>query len=167
MNIFVSDSSPFMSAIYLDDKRLNKMILETAQILSTAVILNGGKAPYKATHTKHPAVIWAASTKGNFDWLLNHGIGLGLEYQERFGKLHKSFSVILDILDKELINYIPEGKQQPFANCTTNKDKGISFKHLNDPVEAYRAYLNARWQTDTRPPKWTKKEPPAWYKESQ
>lgn len=164
MNIFVSDKDPFISAINLDDKRVVKMVLETAQLLSTAIQLNGGEAPYKATHVKHPATIWTSQSKGNFRWLLYHGIALGIEYNYRFKKTHKSFHTILDISDRGLIKHIPDGELSTFANCTANQLKGISFKHLDDPIEAYKQYLLCRWATDSRPPKWTNRTPPEWYK---
>lgn len=37
MNIFVVDEDPAICAEYLDDKRVVKMVLETAQMLSTAL----------------------------------------------------------------------------------------------------------------------------------
>ena len=37
MNIFAFDKCPMRSALWLDDIRKNKMILESAQMLSTAV----------------------------------------------------------------------------------------------------------------------------------
>lgn len=164
MNIFVSDNDPKVSAINLDDKRVVKMILETAQLLSTAIIMNGGEAPYKATHKKHPSTIWAANSKSNFMWLVEHGLALGNEYTLRFGKQHKSISIITHIIQNELFKVIPDGELQTFANCTANQTKGISYKHLEDPVEAYRAYLSARWDTDTLVPKWTCRAKPEWYK---
>lgn len=163
MNIFVSDECPKLSALNLDDKRLIKMILETAQLLSTAIIVNGGSAPYKATHLKHPATIWTAKSKGNFQWLLNHGLELSNEYSYRFNKQHKSLEVFNYIIENNLINHIPNGDLETFANCTANESKGISFKHINDPVLAYREYLVARWNTDTRLPKWTGRNNPEWY----
>lgn len=164
MNIFVSDNDPRVAAANLDDKRVVKMVLETAQLLSTAIQLNGGEGPYKSTHTKHPSTIWTAQSKGNFRWLLYHGISLGIEYNYRFKKSHKSYEAILDISDRGLIKHIPDGELTQFANCTANQLKGISFKHLEDPIEAYRAYLLSRWATDTRPPKWTNSKPPEWFK---
>jgi hypothetical protein len=165
MNIFASNQDPIFAAFNLDDKRLGKMILETAQLLSTAVSLHGGKAPYRSTHVKHPATIWASRTKANFDWLLSHGIALGNEFHHRFGKYHKSSEVIQSIEQQNLRNYIPDGDLEMFANCTVNKDKGISFKHIQDPVLAYQSYLSARWITDKRVPKWTNRQAPVWYKE--
>lgn len=164
MNIFVSDKDPKISAINLDDKRVVKMILETAQLLSTAIIMNGGEAPYKATHKKHPATIWAANTKSNFMWLVQHGLYLGEEYSHRFNKEHKSIQVINHIIDNRLFEVIPNGELESFANCTANQTKGISYKHLDDAVEAYRAYLSSRWDTDTLVPKWTNRSKPEWYR---
>ena len=43
MNIFALDKCPMQSAQWLDDIRKNKMILESAQMLSTAVRLLSGK----------------------------------------------------------------------------------------------------------------------------
>lgn len=40
MNIFAFDPDPWACALWLDDVRKNKMILETAQLLSSAVAIN-------------------------------------------------------------------------------------------------------------------------------
>ena len=40
MNIFATSPSPDTSALWLDDVRKNKMILETAQLLSASVRIN-------------------------------------------------------------------------------------------------------------------------------
>ena len=162
MNIFASDSHARTAAINLDDKRLVKMVLETAQILSTAIHLNNGQATYKPTHIKHPATLWTARNKENYAWLFHHFVSLLNEYTYRYEKSHKCASLGNELLKGILL--IPEGKLEPFANCTTNKEKGISFKHVIDPVEAYRAYLSARWDTDTRPPRWTNRTKPEWYR---
>lgn len=49
MNLFVSDLDPCQAARNLDDKRVNKMILETAQMLCCALHARGIAAPYKPT----------------------------------------------------------------------------------------------------------------------
>jgi hypothetical protein len=72
MNIFATYSNAHDSAFALDDKRAIKMILESAQLMSTAIHLCGGKAPYKATHPNHPVSIWARQTNTNYWWLLEH-----------------------------------------------------------------------------------------------
>lgn len=162
MNIFVTDKDAKVSAINLDDKRLVKMVLETAQLLATAITLNGGKATYKPTHLKHPATIWVCQNKANYSWLFDHFISLLDEYTMRFNKKHKCQDLVKEFT--EGISYLPEGSLQQFANCTANKSKNISFKHLEEPTEAYKAYLCARWDTDTRIPKWTNRTKPEWYR---
>lgn len=63
MNIFVTDISPIVSAQALDDKRVVKMILESAQLLSSAIFINSQSIYndiYKPTHLKHPCTIWTS-----------------------------------------------------------------------------------------------------------
>ena len=50
MNIFILDEDPSVAAQYHCDKHVVKMVLETAQMLSAALINNGIEAPYKLTH---------------------------------------------------------------------------------------------------------------------
>lgn len=51
MNIFATDPCPIKSAQFLDDKRVIKMILESAQMLCTALHQLGydKEIPYKQT----------------------------------------------------------------------------------------------------------------------
>ena len=79
-----------MCAQYHVDKHVVKMILETAQLLSTAHWLTGGEGPYRATHKNHPSTIWARSNKSNYMWLCELGIELCKEYTHRYGKIHKT-----------------------------------------------------------------------------
>ncbi len=164
MNIFVTNPDPHLSAIALDDKRLIKMILESAQILSTAIWINGHKGFYKPTHLNHPVVKWASSSQGNYEWLMQHFIHLIAEYNYRFNRTHKCSTFALQIVLGQY--YIPSRGGSSFCNCTTNKEKGISFKHITDTPEAYKNYLNARWETDKRTPKWTKRGKPEWVRVS-
>ena len=81
MNIFFTDSDPEIAAQSLDNLRLNKMILETAQLLSTALREHGYECEdiYKSTHKNHPSAIWTRKTTGNFEWLLDYFASLGSE----------------------------------------------------------------------------------------
>jgi hypothetical protein len=163
MNIFVTDDSPTLAAKNLDDKRLVKMVLETTQMLCTAINEYGGMTPYKSTHKNHPCNVWARQTKGNFLWLLKHGLALAAEYSKRYDKTHKC-ELVLRLIDNEcLVELLPNGPLQPFANCTANAAKNISFKHIQPVTDAYKEYLMARWATDTRKPTWTNATPPNWY----
>lgn len=149
MNIFISSPSPTRSAKFLDNSRLIKMILETAQLLSTSLRFYGFDGDvYKSTHLNHPSAIWTRTTRGNYKWLLAHFRALNQEYTKRYGKVHKSAEKFQIFAINTYL--IPDGKRTPFANCAANKDKGLDFKHL--PVfEAYQKYLFKRFEGDIRP----------------
>lgn len=87
------------------------MILETAQLLSTAHhILDGENAPsgiYKSTHKNHPSAVWARISSANYEWLYLHYLALLDEYTYRYGKSHKS-GELQDIL-VNLPRNMPEG----------------------------------------------------------
>lgn len=149
MNIFVLDSDPEMCAQYHADKHVVKMILETAQLLSTAIRLTGGNYGYKATHKNHPSNIWARQTKQNFYWLQQLGISLLAEYTYRYNKKHKSASVILCAS----ADTIPDGNLTPFAQAMPDEYKN------NDAVQAYRNYyVGAKRKMLV----YTRRKPPIW-----
>lgn len=154
MNIFVVDSDPFTAARSLCDKHVVKMVLETAQILCTALRAHGVlDTPYKATHAKHPCTLWAGQSRDNFLWLVEHGLALGQEYTWRYGKVHKSAAVVEHCL--WLASQIPEGPLTAFAQAMPEQYRRPCA------VSAYRAYYKgekARIATWKRPA-----EPPAWY----
>lgn len=152
MNIFASDSCPIKSAILLDNKRLVKMVLESAQLLCTAVNLRGGVAPYKSTHINHPVAIWTRQTKSNYAWLLNHFKALCTEYTIRYGKIHKCYEHYEQL--QQLSVYIPDGALTPHANCARNLSIGVDFSHVEDVYKAYTLYLQQRWKLDKRAPMW-------------
>ena len=144
MNLFVTDKCPIKCAQYLDDKRVVKMVLETAQLLSTALRLNGyeGSDVYRATHVNHPATKWVAETKQNYLWTLRHFTALSVEYSKRYGKIHKCYHMYPAFL--VLSDYLKEAEMTPFVNCAANGSLGISYKHINCVFTAYQLYLNDR-----------------------
>jgi hypothetical protein len=152
VNIFVTSDCPVECAKNLDDKRVVKMVLETAQMLCTALNLANQKTPYKSTHANHPSNMWARSTRSNWVWLWNHGVALCSEYTSRYGRVHKCESVIKSLF--KLKAFIPEGPLTPFANCAANKSIGVDYKHVKNTTLAYQLYLNDRWKADKRKPTW-------------
>jgi hypothetical protein len=70
------------------------MILETSQLLCSIYWVQGYCAPYKLTHKNHPCSIWVRESKANYLWLISLGFELCNEYYKRYGKIHKSLSVI-------------------------------------------------------------------------
>lgn len=128
------------------------MVLETAQMLATAIQRHGGKATYKPTHQKHPSTLFCGDTRANYRWALRHFIALCKEYTLRYGKIHGCQKYLQEFVRGAKI--IPEGKLTAFPNCAANQSKGISYKHVEDVHTAYQMYLMERWQTDAREPKW-------------
>lgn len=151
MNIFVLDADPNKAAQMQCDKHVVKMILETAQLLCTAAIMTGGKGHYKATHKNHPCSLWTRESKANFGWLKQHGLALCREYTLRYGKKHKSESVIQEVLDQT----IPNGELTPFKLAMPDE-----CKIYDDPVECYRHYYRthkaeiAKWAHSSKPEWW-------------
>ena len=145
MNIFVIDNDYERSAIYLDLKRANKMLIESAQMLCTAININGGVAPYKSTHINHPCTVWTRTSLDNFTWLWNYANCLGIRYNNRTGRIHKTATHLPQIL-KLGNGYINHGPLTPFVNCTTN------FKHVDNIFDAYKYQLQEKWENDIRTP---------------
>lgn len=144
MNIFATYDCPVESAQVLDDKRVVKMILESAQLLWNVASLAGRPAAYRPTHVNHPCAVWVRQTRQNYDWLLEHFYALSTEYRRRYKKQHacvKFNDIFLD--NRELV---PDLELLPFMNCTPFKDMPVHH--------AYQAALLDKWLNDKRTPTW-------------
>ena len=72
MNIFFLDDNPKLSAQMQCDKHVVKMILETAQMLSTSARARGHDVVYKSAYPKHPMTLWVGQSPDNFAWAIIH-----------------------------------------------------------------------------------------------
>ena len=139
MNIFYFTSNPKLNSQLLDDKRLVKMVLETTQLLSNGLHLNGQQAPYNPTHLKHPCSIWAAKSKANWNWLKKYGLALAKEYTRRYKRKHKCEDIIKSmkgLKSKDKTFYSP-------PQCMPNKYK------TKETTEAYiKYYLGEKFNTN-------------------
>ncbi|MDX1771367.1 MAG: pyrimidine dimer DNA glycosylase/endonuclease V, partial [Planococcaceae bacterium] len=99
MNIFILDSDIKKCAQYHCDQHVVKMILESVQLLCTALNKKGFVTPYKSTHAKHPCVLWVEESYDNFLWLRDLTFELNEEYKYRYDKQsdHKSIAVLKEI----------------------------------------------------------------------
>ena len=138
MNIFYLDRDPVIAAQMMCDKHVVKMILESAQMLSTAHrVLDGDSyadlvGMYKMAHKNHPSTIWVRSCYQHYAWLYQHMKALMQEYTYRYGKIHKCQAYI-----QELSINIPTLKEQqwtPPKLAMPDEYKG------DDCVESYRQY---------------------------
>ena len=142
MNIFYLHRDPYKAASMMCDKHVVKMILETAQLLSTAHHELDGKSPaYKPTHKNHPSAIWARSSDDHYSWLVFHLDALSNEYTRRYNRVHRTISEHFDSLSTLPTNIPRSGYQDP-PQCMPNECK------LPDAVDGYRNYYkfkNAEW----------------------
>lgn len=154
MNIFVTNPLPGTAVKHLDDKRLIKMVLETCQILSTVMHLNGRNGPYKPTHKNHPCVKWASESLNNYTWLCMYFSAILTEYRYRFNKDHACSKFFDNFVSFSSFTRLPNIRtEMKFVNCTPFKDEPDVFR-------AYKLCLLDKWAKDKRPPKWTNRERP-------
>jgi len=181
MNIFVLDKDPEIAAQLQCDKHVVKMIVESAQMLSTAHRMLDGVATkrpsksgktmvkyyelddyeaeliyYKAVHFNHPCSIWCRETDSNYRWLWQHMYSLCQEYTHRYGKMHKSESVLWPL--QSLPFNIKKGPITPFALAMKSNPECIN---KNDPVKSYRSFYQTK-QTRFKMV-WTKRDVPNWF----
>ncbi|HEY9030294.1 MAG TPA: pyrimidine dimer DNA glycosylase/endonuclease V [Kangiella sp.] len=152
MNIFVLDNDIKQCAQYHCDQHVVKMILESVQMLCTALNKKGFVTPYRSTHVNHPCVLWVEHSYCNFVWLAELTKALNDEYRYRFNKAHdhKSMSVLSQI---ESLSYDDRGLTE-FAQAMPD-----GYKVCNDAVQAYRNFYRG---DKLRFAKWTKRSMPCW-----
>lgn len=153
MNIFILDTDIKKCAQYHCDQHVVKMILESVQLLCTALNKKGIVTPYKSTHIKHPCVLWVEESYDNFIWLRDLTIELNREYKYRYNKLddHKSMAILAKIIDYSF----PAIGLTAFPQAMPE-----TYKVKLDPVLAYRQfYLGDK----AKFAKWTKRNIPEWF----
>jgi hypothetical protein len=163
MNIFVTNKCPVISAQEQCNVHNNKMVVESAQLLSTAhFVLDGAIVGYKPTHQNHPSNVWCRSTSGNYQWLYAHFQALCAEYTSRTGKPHKS-AQLFDVLSTPPRN-IRQAELETFAMAMPDDYKRLG---IFDQTKAYQSYLNdkfAEWSCREKPIKveWKNRSKPDW-----
>ncbi len=156
MNIFYLDNHPDDAAEMHCDKHCVKMILEYAQMLSTAHRELDGNVPdilYKSTHKNHPSTIWTRSSKQHYDWLFRLFRMLSAEYTLRYGKIHKTWEKLGKILETAPKNIVENGWSDP-PQCMPDHCK------KSDTIDAYRNYyLTEKASFST----WNYSKQPTWW----
>ena len=152
MNIFYLDRDPTHAAQMQCDRHVVKMILETAQLLSTAHNeIDGEQVAYKSTHKNHPSAVWTRESVENYQWLYRHLMALGDTYTRRYGKVHKTIQS-----HSQALSEAPRGIA--YAGFTDPPQCMYDWCKRLDTVEAYKAYYAAKaaeWADLGRPMRWT------------
>ena len=167
------------AAQYHCDKHVVKMILESAQLLSTAhrvldgIVVEGKTASgrkkkvykldderdtklYSATHINHPSAVWARSSIENYNWLVDHFFALMQEYTYRYEKTHKCYGEISATLASPPKN-LEEYDMTLMPSCMAPE-----YIISSDPVTNYRNYYKVG---KTHLHSWKKRNPPEWMNE--
>lgn len=182
MNIFYLDRDTKLAAQYHCDKHVVKMIIEYAQLLSTAHrildgrqyldLTNGGRRIkrwklddhrepilYKASHVNHPSGVWARESLDHYQWLWNLAMDLCQEYRHRYGgdkdKQHKTSLVI------QSLSFAPDNIPRTGLFTEPPQAMPVDAKIPGDSVTAYRNYYK---MYKTKFARWTNREIPDWYK---
>lgn len=182
MNIFVLSKDPIEAAQLQCDKHVaGKMAVESAQMLSTAHrMLDGqpitgpsksGKRTskkwilpdsreevlYKAVHFAHPCTVWTMTSNNNYNWHYVHFTALCDEYTHRYGKVHKTDTLLREVLKTPPRN-IPVGYlTQQLLAMKSNPE--CMFPH--DPVKSYRMFYQTKQERFKMV--WTKRSVPDWF----
>ena len=146
MNIFAIEKTEsggidwIGSAKSQDNYRVVKMILESCQMLSTAIniLYDDGVAPYKTTHVNHPSNKWVRESSENFECLVMHTVALLEEYTERFHKTHKCSGVLDKIVDLYDPSMFPSKEETMLPLCMPDELKEKCT------VESYRRFYSSK-----------------------
>ena len=169
MNIFILHKDPKQNVKLYCDQHVRKMILETAQLLSFAHYHHHSRAKkekiYKdsKSHTNHPCALWVRESWANYDYLCKLGMALCKEYTYRWGKIHKT-ETVLKYLSK-IRPVLPLTSLTPFNLCMPKEYHFISKIEnktvFRDAIKSYRRYYKAEKQTfKNGPATWTKRNKP-------
>lgn len=180
MNIFYLHPDPVTCAQQHVDKHVVKMILEYAQLMSTAHRLLDGVETiglsksgrkqkrfalpdhrdtilYSATHANHPSAIWTRRSKQNYQWLYDMWCQLMNEYTYRYGKQHACEKL------KQALAMAPRNiPDSVFTEPTPAMPD--QYKVVGDSVTSYKNYyLGSKSAMFS----WKKRETPGWVINSQ
>ena len=180
MNIFYLDREPKRCAEMHCDKHVVKMIIEYAQLMSTAHrVLDGNEyidltangrrikrwrlfddreqALMKASHVNHPSGVWCRNNDSNYQWLYEMWQHLCKEYTHRYGKIHACAR--LDWMLCLTPDKIKKGDFYPPTPAMPD-----DCKVPNNSLESYHKYYREKKVHFAR---WTKREVPLWYMSKQ
>ena len=178
MNVFYIDDDPVTAAIWLCDQHVSKMILESAQMMCTAIRHLKGLADtpreelpedlkwlYRTAHPKHGSTIWVGTSYANFKWTFQHVVQMHHQHQLRFGTRHNSFRVaraawvyaMTKRMTPDAVPFPIPGRTDPYMAF------GPELGHLKDPEDPVGSYRKFYIADKAKFATWTNVEPPPWW----
>ena len=174
MNLFYLHKEPEVSATLHCDKHVVKMIIEYAQMLSTAhrmvdgeqyygLSKNGRRIArwrhpnsnlenvlYKASHINHPSAVWVRENAIQYQYMYDLFVALCDEYTYRYGKVHMTDSKLRDVL-----NNIPDN--MPLGDWREPPQAMPDDVKSESSLDAYHKYYREYKKSFA---KWTNREVP-------
>jgi hypothetical protein len=171
MNIFYLHEDAKTSAMMHVDSHASKMIIEYAQLMSTAHRVLDGKQVkrlskknrllttydhpdpqldhtlYKSCHVNHPSGIWVRQSKKNYRWLYEMWTELNTEFMYRYDKIvpHESYRKLKWALFSPPEN-MPEGVfTEPLQAMPDDVKNDSSITAYRDYYIKYKQHL-ASWK---------------------
>jgi len=178
MNIFYLNRDPIECALQHCDKHVVKMIIEYAQLMSTAHRVLDGELYFDkakngrklrrfrlpddrdstlmlSVHENHPSNIWLRKADANYNWLWKMWYHLNKEYTYRYGKTHACYRLVNNL--KETPMNIPKGSFTPPTPAMPEE-----CKIAGDSLGSYHKYYIEKKNYFA---KWTDRQIPTWYVE--
>ena len=182
MNIFYLDEDPDTCARQHNDKHCVKMIVEYAQLMSSAHrVLDGveyqGRTAngrriarwfhpdgylqdtlYKVAHLNHPSTKWVRQSKSHYEYLYSLWIALCAEYTYRYGKIHETQRKLEGALYFAPVNIgvnpfvEPPPAMKHYPQCIVTGDSIASYRNYYREAKSGFAV-------------WTKRDAPEWWSE--
>lgn len=148
MNIFVLDRNPVIAASYHCDQHLHKMILESAQMLSTAAHKHFPHLKghiYAPAYENHPCTVWVSASYSNMAWLCAMAVELEIIRDSKGCSTHSSIHVV-----EAVYHNLPILQPEPedFAEAMYPH---IKIRNDLTTVEKYQLYYRKKhqqWQLD-------------------
>jgi hypothetical protein len=177
MNIFYLDNDPTTCAQMHNDEHVVKMILEYAQLLSTAHrVLDGNlitrlsksgrkqqhyvlpdsrdSVMYSTTHVNHPSAIWLRQSYENYEWLYQLFLAVLREYTHRYGKLHACEKLV------NVLNTPPNGIPKGVGFTEPTPAMPDEVKIVGSSLASYKNYYI---KNKAHLASWKKRNIPEWY----
>lgn len=187
MNIFLLSWSLIECARWHFDRHVVKMIVEIAQLLSTAHhelerekadALAKERVIYRKTHVNHPMAVWVRRHRNNYVFAARLGLALCAEYTHRYGvkrkgdaaRRHRTQSVLEYLLDN-VPNALPDDNADgrligPHRVTEPPQAMPECYRVPNDAIEAYRRYYMSIEKAHLRSWKGADRERPPWFAHS-
>ena len=172
MNIFYLSPDEMVAAQMHCDSHCSKMIIEYAQLMSTAHRVLDGKEVtrlnkigrtmktyshprrdhylYKSCHVNHPSNIWLRQSKENYEWLYDMWCCLHKEFQIRYGKDHMSVVKLKSVLKNPPTNIPDAPFTQPIQAMPDDVKNDDSITAYRDYYIKYKTHLH-NWKNRTVP----------------